>query len=264
MAVAKTLRDVARKSLYRAGSPLTGFCEAWSRSTPPRWLLRMAGIDTRQAGGQRHEEMARFFSRELQGPEKLVLEVGTWFAEGSTPLLFQSLDRTSTVVLVDAWQPFSHPSENSRDFVSRRMSDLTRTALGSTLNVIDGFQDQLNAPVTCLFRGDSRSILPLLPKESFDLVYLDGSHYYQDILSDIAMAKTLVKANGGIVCGDDLEFLPTPELVASAADCRHLDYVQLSSSNGFHPGVLLAVAESFNRVSMQSGFWWAKRGKNFG
>ena len=63
-------------------------------------------------------------------------------------------------------------------------------------------------------RGASSSVLPLLKDDSFDLIYIDGDHKYENSKNDIAQAKRLVKKTFGIICGDDLEKLPTPELMA--------------------------------------------------
>lgn len=58
----------------------------------------------------------------------------------------------------------------------------------------------------------------------------------------------------GVICGDDLEHLPSPELVELAK--RHTSKDYLRGPHSFHPGVLLAVAEEFPAVNMHQGTWW--------
>lgn len=56
----------------------------------------------------------------------------------------------------------------------------------------------------------TRDILPQLGPASFDIIYLDGSHVFDDVTLDVSQAMQLVP-DGGIVCDDDLEL---PEEVA--------------------------------------------------
>lgn len=104
-------------------------------------------------------------------------------------------------------------------------------------------------------RGLSRDILPTLPDGSFDIVYVDGSHYLEDATIDIHESRRLVR-EGGLLCGDDLE------LQADECDLDHAtrhptsDFVvDPKSGKSYHPGVTLAVAGTMGRVSTYGGFW---------
>lgn len=52
--------------------------------------------------------------------------------------------------------------------------------------------------------GDSKEILPTLvyEKHQFDLVYVDGSHHYEDALADMRNATLVLRKGGIIVCDD--------------------------------------------------------------
>ena len=53
--------------------------------------------------------------------------------------------------------------------------------------------------------GRSEDFLKILsPFAEFDLIFIDGSHIYQDVLSDIQLSLPLVR-EGGILCGHDCE-----------------------------------------------------------
>jgi hypothetical protein len=69
--------------------------------------------------------------------------------------------------------------------------------------------------------------------------------------SDIKNAKRLIKSEFGSICGDNLEQLPTTALVDLARQYIDRDY--LREPHFFHPGVLLAVAQEFDQVSMVKG-----------
>lgn len=47
----------------------------------------------------------------------------------------------------------------------------------------------------------------------FDSIYLDGSHYYDDINEDIKNAKKICNKEFSLICGDDLENHPSKDLV---------------------------------------------------
>lgn len=86
-------------------------------------------------------------------------------------------------------------------------------------------------------------------------MFIDGSHYYQDVRRDIEFALRVLKP-GGIICGDDLEILPSADLVAVAEQHLDQDHYQLPDDRGFHPGVALAVYETLGTVEMKDGTWW--------
>lgn len=58
-----------------------------------------------------------------------------------------------------------------------------------------------------VIKGSSQQQLKQLQNESYDLIYIDGSHRYRDILVDGILAWDLLKNNGTIIFDDyDLEF----------------------------------------------------------
>lgn len=65
-------------------------------------------------------------------------------------------------------------------------------------------------------RGRSQQVLPLLPEESFDFVYVDGSHLILDVLQDAAMSWRLLRPNG-IIVFDDYEHTLFPDSFGMSA-----------------------------------------------
>ena len=51
-------------------------------------------------------------------------------------------------------------------------------------------------------RGRSQQVLPYLAGESFDFVYVDGSHLVLDVLQDAAMCWPLIRPGGTLVFDD--------------------------------------------------------------
>ena len=134
------------------------------------------------------------------------------------------------------------------------MDSVHHVAIAAALRRVYEYERKTRGEIF-LMRGRASAICRFFKPESFDLVYVDGSHYYADVVEDVRVAKGLVK-DGGVICGDDLELSPSPELLALAR--RHLDRDFVAGGEDgkwFHPGVLLAVAEEFESVTNHAGFW---------
>ena len=75
----------------------------------------------------------------------------------------------------------------------------------------------------------------------------------------MANAKRLARDDFALVCGDDYEQMGNDELLDFARRNLDRDFVSLPNGVGFHPGVMLAIAEEFGRVNMRNGVWWIYR-----
>lgn len=62
----------------------------------------------------------------------------------------------------------------------------------------DGFQDRLEEII-----GDSTKIVPTL-EGTFDLIYIDGSHVYGEVLLDLRNALNKIESGGTIIMDDVL------------------------------------------------------------
>lgn len=102
-------------------------------------------------------------------------------------------------------------------------------------------------PYISIIEGNSqdKQILNKIPEKTFDIVFIDASHKYQDVKNDIINYLPKVKDNG-IICGHDCETL---RLVNSfTREELEQDYV-LKNHLGFkqkvHAGVIQAVYDVF-------------------
>ena len=108
-----------------------------------------------------------------------------------------------------------------------------------------------------VYRGYSDEVLPTLRDNQFNLVFVDGSHSYSQVIKDLKNCRRLV-CNGGILCGDDLELQKHEINLKDAEEKKNKDDCILDerSNTYFHPGVTLAVGEFFGgKVSNFEGFW---------
>lgn len=186
-----------------------------------------------------------------------ILEVGSWAGASaiSWASALQRLKLPGHVTCVDPWVPYFDPQRDPAGHY-RHMNQAASHGMIRKLfdhNVFtSGFSGTILAKA-----GRSCDVLPRLDAHSFDIVYLDGSHVFEDVLFDLQQAKRLVRS-GGIICGDDLEIqlsdLDAAEVEVAAE--RRQDYVWSSVRSGsYHPGVTLAVGLEFGRVSEWEGFW---------
>jgi hypothetical protein len=110
-------------------------------------------------------------------------------------------------------------------------------------------------------RGPSRDVLPQFSGASFDIIYIDASHRFEDVRFDIQQAKRLLSGDG-IICGDDLELEASAvrgdelrEAIRQGADYAYAE----SAGSHYHPGVTGAVGDEFPAVRVWNGFWAVQR-----
>ena len=189
-----------------------------------------------------------------------ILEIGT-YAGSSALTWFNAVENlfpgNSSLLCVDAWEKSS----------ASQYGEHAEKALKSN-RVYEAFLHNMElAPESIKIdhiRALSEDALPNLEDASFDIIYIDGCHYYREALSDILESKRLI-SNGGVICGDDLELNYDEIDTGFAAANKKTNYVKDPKTGiRYHPGVTLAVNECFGAVSQFRGFWaMQKSGKKF-
>ena len=142
-----------------------------------------------------------------QNPGKPVniLEVGSWI--GASALTFaRSIQEFNgskgSITCVDSWKPYLDTTINN-EYVHKLMTAASESNISYELFLhnckASGIEHLIEVK-----RGDSQTVLRELLGKHFDLIYLDGDHSFEMVLSDIEASKELI-VNGGLICGDDLE-----------------------------------------------------------
>ena len=187
-----------------------------------------------------------------------LLEIGSY--AGSSLLTWANaaenfLDGECHITCVDPW------GESGADLYN---SNMTKTLISERAYQVfchNASLNRENVRVTPM-RGTSSDILPTFEPNSFNLIYIDGSHHYADVLHDIVESAKLLKS-GGIICGDDLEFQHFQCEQEFVENNKTADFIKEPKSGElFHPGVTLAVAEYFGEVSNFAGFWAMQKSSN--
>jgi predicted O-methyltransferase YrrM len=221
----------------------------------PYFLGRTAGL---QGFPVRHVFMVGTIDKLAQSnPNLKLLEVGSW--TGSSALTWsQAISKFcsggGTVLCVDPWAPYFNEKDIGGGDNYQNMNNAANLDLSYNL-FLHNIQFAATGVKINHIRGTSSEILPYLAPDSFDIVYLDGSHYLEDIRFDLAAADKLLK-DGGVLCGDDLE-LKGDECDFEFAKAHPVtDFIaDPKTGSGFHPGVTVAVHEMFPHVSSYSGYW---------
>lgn len=111
-------------------------------------------------------------------------------------------------------------------------------------------------------RGTSDDAINILKENEFDFIYIDGDHGYEQFKKDLMNYSKLCKI-GGIICGDDLEVLPSELDLNNAKRNSEKDLIKdPKTKKCFHPGIALAIHDFFGDVSMHNGFWAMKKTKD--
>ena len=195
-----------------------------------------------------------------------MLEVGSWLG-GSLMIWAEAIARYcpagGEIWCVDPWTPYADPDDHDvpDPSVYAKMTEAAQSgkALEAFRHNAGVAQDAFGVTVHER-RGPSRDVLPDLPDDAFDLVFIDGSHAYDDVVADLRNGKRLVRADG-ILCGDDMEWAAedlTEDETAKAWAERNKDLCCLERGC-FSPGVTFAVAEELGAVARYYGFFAARR-----
>jgi predicted O-methyltransferase YrrM len=195
---------------------------------------------------------------EIRGKKDLnLLEIGSW-AANSAVLWADAIKRCNgrgKVTCVDSFEPYI--DENVEKISSPLI--LMNRALKKD-KIFKLFQHNVrasrNQDIIHLIKDPSTKVLPLIPNESFDIIYIDGDHSYSGIRRDLLNAARILK-NGGILCGDDFDLGPEPIDDNYAYKNRELNFlVDPKTKQSFHVGVCVAIKEFFNTdISSYNGFW---------
>jgi SAM-dependent methyltransferase len=123
---------------------------------------------------------------EVRGGVREMLEIGAF--EGRTTAFAARLFENARVTAVDPWTDYAE------------MQDLSR-AEGSFRQNVERFGSRVRA-----IKGYSHSVLPKLldAGERFDVVFIDGSHAWADVVLDSAFAWRLLNPQGVLIWDDYL------------------------------------------------------------
>lgn len=121
----------------------------------------------------------------LDKKSKKVLEIGSF--EGKSCVWFCENLEGCTVTCVDTFEGSMEHTEETKSGLRERFDENT-----------EEYKDRITVLV-----GTSDKVLRTLPyEETYDVVYIDGSHLSKDVLTDAILTWPLLKTNGIMIFDD--------------------------------------------------------------
>lgn len=207
----------------------------------------------------RHFVMSSFVKHLNQDSVK-ILEIGSWVGNSAltwSEAIYTFCPKGGALLCVDPWKPYFTEQETQLVGSYSSMQEAADTGLAYEL-----FLHNIKFAAPNVKISHIRNTLPdcsdLLRQDGYDLIYIDGSHHYEDVLMDITHANRLLRP-GGIICGDDLELQYDDCDQALARSHAATDWIHDPlAACGYHPGVTLAIYDYFkSRVWSKFGTWAA-------
>lgn len=147
------------------------------------------------------ESPARRAVLDLLPKEAVGVEIGVWKGDFSAQILKSA--RPRTLHLVDPWL-ISDAADKASDawYGAEKMTQAGMDEIHA--QVSQRFAPDIAKGRVVIHRTDAKGALGAMPESSVDYVYVDGDHTYEGVVSDLAEAFRVTKANGFICCDDYL------------------------------------------------------------
>jgi len=175
----------ARRQLYTARTELHNRLKGYQFSTD--WFSRNIEIWS--------DSLRRF----VNAPEINMLEIGSWEGRSTCWLLDNILTHElAKITCIDTFEGSSEDKQRYEDSYINSIEARFDFNIGKTTA-----PEKVQKIV-----GKSQYVLRALPLNSYDIVYIDGSHLASDVLRDAILCWELVKVGGAIVFDDYDFFFP--------------------------------------------------------
>jgi predicted O-methyltransferase YrrM len=164
-----------------------------------------------------------------------ILEIGSWFGAGSTQVFSHY---ASKIICVDTWMG----NENAEHRSLVKQINPYELFLKNTYP----FKEKIVS-----IRSHSNEVGSLLKDESFDFIFIDGDHRYEQTKSDIKNCLPKLKKIG-IIAGHDCEGRVNEKnhvILNQNLDKDHIESIFVNFKH-MHPGVIVAVDELLDNVEL--------------
>ena len=142
---------------------------------------------------------------EVLPKEMKIVEIGVFKGDFSK-LIFQNMN-PSELILVDIFEGYMGSGDKNGDNMEYVMLEAEYDKLKKHFN------ENKNVKI---IKSKSNDFLSSIEDESLDMVYIDASHEYEDVVIDLKISYKKVR-EGGFICGHDY-VSPRFECVVRAVD----------------------------------------------
>lgn len=214
-----------------------------------------------QVWPERKSIMERLIDTEIKNsddPEFKILEIGTW--AGASAIIWARACRNNNrgaVFCIDTWKGAKNILEGDNHEIKRGVKK-NRILKLFLHNIRTSGLENYIFPIMM----SSNQAMGIIKPNTFNFIYLDADHAYDQVLNDLKNYNKLLKL-GGIMCGDDYELRLSQVDLSNSKEHSEKDFVKdPRAKEYFHPGITLAIDEVFKEVSMKNGFWAIRKSGN--
>ncbi|MBM4297406.1 MAG: class I SAM-dependent methyltransferase, partial [Deltaproteobacteria bacterium] len=167
-----------------------------------------------------------------------ILEIGSWCGDSAVILGKVAREKNGHLYCVDWW----------RGSIGTELMEIAEKT-----EVYSVFWQRIRSEkledVVVPIRGRSDVVSEILKTRCFDLIFIDGDHRYESVLTDIRGYGPLVR-KGGILCGHDCEGRVSDYDQGFLYKGKEFDCYET-----VHCGVVLAVGSIFADYSINRSIW---------
>jgi len=129
-----------------------------TKISTPKFLLEISSIPVSMFYKKKTELLKNIVI--LNFKEKInVLEIGSWFGEGSTKVFLNNLLPGSNLYIVDSWKKWLIKSDIKNSKINELVNNLYLTAFHNLINVVLSSENSGRGINTSIIRGDSELVL---------------------------------------------------------------------------------------------------------
>ena len=131
--------------------------------------------------------------------EARILEIGSYRGRSAAAIGFAIRNTKKKLYCLDLWRNYNTQKDNPIE------ADPLKNQLDSTdFGVLNDFlkNTELFGENICHLRGNTSDFRDVLVSDSFNMVFIDGAHDYENVCFDIDTAMKIL-CSDGIICGHD-------------------------------------------------------------
>ena len=137
-----------------------------------------------QSSSEREDVLRMLFKR--ISPDARILEIGTYFGEGTSKVFIDELSDQASFFMMDTWREYISATDKANRPYCRIMDGMSYFAATNTLRMIRKAEYIKDSPSITMIRRSTNDLF--VAGNFFELVFIDGSHYYENVRRDIKFA----------------------------------------------------------------------------
>lgn len=186
-----------------------------------------------------------------------LLEVGCYAGQSTIEFakVLSSKFNDYHIFCLDKWKGYFSPKDSKTNWTYRYVNKNLNNGNVKKLFFHNIESANISKKITTIV-GSNEKILKVLPKNYYNIIYLDASHYYEDVLNNIKDCENLIKERG-IIIGDDFELSYRDIDQDFARKNLHKDFIiDPLTNSGYHVGVTVALYDFYGDKVFKDGNLW--------